>query len=1032
MNISRFATIPSHHRSKGPLLAAVVGCLLAAVRGQSQALTFVGATVAGGGGEGVGGNYYERGTIGFSGISRFGSPLILSAPTNLTALCGDSITLSAPSLSVSGSAPFSYQWLFSDSPLSGATNSSYGFTASGATAGSYKVIITNAYGAATSTLANVTVLDRAPPAFTIQPQSQVCLPGSQINFDANAVACVSVNYQWRFNGSNVGGATNSNFTLQNVTANQSGRYDVLATNVAGVVTSAVAVLTVHEPPIGSDSWVRRYSEPGTNSAVANAVAVDASGNVFVTGYSVATNGLADYVTIAYSSAGVALWTNKYNGSGNGDDQAVAIAVKGNGNVIVTGQSFGSGGYYDYATIAYSGSGVPLWTNIFTANNSDAKPSAVAVDGGGNVCVTGSSLSGSAYATIAYSSMGVPLRTNIWSYLYSPTMASALALDDSGNVYVTGQASQSVSHDPEYATLAYSGTGVPLWTNFYDPGAASAVAVDSKGDIFVTGSGYVTIAYSNTGVPLWTNSYSGPSGDDNARDIAVDDDGNVYVTGVSQDDSSLTMTYATVAFSGDGTCLWTNLYSGPGDTQLVSVAAVAVAVDSKAHILYVTGYSTGIGSDYDYATVAYSTTGLALWTNRYNGPANGPDQPQTKGSLAVGPDGSVYVTGSSQSDASTGKTDFATGKYTSAVPPMLIVQPQGGAFNAGATDKVSVAACASPPASYQWLLNGSPIPGATNSDYSFSVSAATVGRYLAVATNIYGAVTSSVATVRLPETSFTENFDGLTVPPNLEVAAGYVFGTNSSPPGKAQNTSGNLSYIRTVADNYATLDFTFQVTVSVTNGFGLFIAFVGIGSGLGDPAYSGEPGGSAYLGCDFVTHFGGELYFFTAPGFGAGHNGVAISPNSLLSGGTHRVQIQKQGDVLSFGLHLNYAGGPFVATYSTNLSLSANLSYLNATNSHLFFGTMAPQITFDDLFIAVAGFNRLRLELLNNGQANLGFLGNPGLYYALDWTHSLNPPVTWLPLTTNQAATDGSILFTNTPSPAPTNDFYRTRYVTNAP
>jgi hypothetical protein len=813
-----------------------------------------------------------------------------------------------------------------------------------------------------------------------------------------------------------------------------GPYYVIVTNVAGAATSAVAVLTV-QGPNGFEAWVQRYNEPGTNSAVANAVAVDASGNVFVTGYSVVTNGLADYVTIAYSSAGVALWTNRYNGSGNGDDQAVAIALGGNGNVIVTGQSFGSGGYYDYATVAYSGTGVPLWTNTFNRDNSSAaQASAVAVDGSGNVYVTGAS--GSIFGTIAYSSMGVPRWTNTWN-INQVALPDALATDNTGNVYVTGRIlDPPFFNNLGFATIAYSTAGIPLWTNLcYSSSQASSVAADSMGDIFVTGSGYVTIGYSNAGVPLWTNSYSGPSDNGNAQGIAVDDAGNVYVTGVSWD-SSLTAMYATVAFSRDGSCLWTNLYSGPGDTQPSSAAAVAVVVDSKAHILYVTGYSTGTGSDYDYATVAYSTTGLPLWTNRYNGPANGPDQPQSKASLAVGPDGGVYVTGSSQSDTSTGKTDFTTVKYTSAVPPMLLAQPQGGTFNSGFTDRVSVAACASPPASYQWLLNGSPVSGATNSDYSFSVSAATVGRYLAVASNIYGAVTSSVAAVRLPESSLTENFDGLTVPPSLEVAAGYVFGTSSSPAGRAQNSSGSRSYIRTVADNYATVDFTFQVTVTVANGGGPNIAFVGIGSGLGDPGYFGEPGGSAYLRCDpddFVSLYGGALNFFTAPGFGPGHNGVAISSSSNHPGsGTHRVQIRKQGNLLSFGLHRNYAGGPFVATYSTNLSLSANLSYLNATNSRLFFGTMAPQTTFDDLSIAVVGFNRLKVGLLNSGQANLGFLGNPGLYYALDWTHSLTPTVRWLPLTTNQAATDGSILFTNAPSPGPTNDFYRTRYVTNFP
>ncbi len=60
----------------------------------------------------------------------------------------------------------------------------------------------------------------------------------------------------------------------------------------------------------------------------------------------------DYATIGYSSAGVPLWTNRYNGPGNGQDWAWALAVDASGNVIVTGFSY-NGVDYDYATIKYS-------------------------------------------------------------------------------------------------------------------------------------------------------------------------------------------------------------------------------------------------------------------------------------------------------------------------------------------------------------------------------------------------------------------------------------------------------------------------------------------------------------------------------------------------------------------------------------------------------------------------------------------------------------------------------------------------------
>ena len=90
------------------------------------------------------------------------------------------------------------------------------------------------------------------------------------------------------------------------------------------------------------AWVRTYDGLANNYDVANAIAVDDSGNIYVTGYSIGSDSYYDYATIKYNSYGNVIWVRRYNGPGNDYDYANALVVDGSGNVYVTGYSRGSG------------------------------------------------------------------------------------------------------------------------------------------------------------------------------------------------------------------------------------------------------------------------------------------------------------------------------------------------------------------------------------------------------------------------------------------------------------------------------------------------------------------------------------------------------------------------------------------------------------------------------------------------------------------------------------------------------------------
>jgi uncharacterized delta-60 repeat protein len=442
--------------------------------------------------------------------------------------------------------------------------------------------------------------------------------------------------------------------------------------------------TIKYSGAGALLWANRYNGAANYDDQPQALVVDLNGNVIVTGFSYNSAGASDWSTLKYSGAGVPLWTNRFNGPGSGNAQANAVVADPNGNVYVAGYSTGSGGNPDYVTIAYSSGGMALWTNRYngSANNSDFA-NAMAIDASGNVIVTGTSVGSGGnydYATVAYSGAGVPLWTNRYNGPGNGTDdAEAVAVDGNGNAFVTGYSVGNGTSD-DYATVAYSSTGVPLWTNRYDgityQDDAADIVVDGNGNVIVTGSSlafnsstdFITIKYSNGGVPLWTNRYNGVvSSSDVAQAVAVDTQGNVFVTGYTVGNGS-GFDYATIGYSSAGLALWTNIFNGPANANDL---AYSVKVDKSGNVI-VAGNSTGVGSGQDFTTIEYSGAGMALWTNRYNGPANSDDALPTRSCLGIGPDGSVFVTGASRAYANGTSHDYATVKYmTSATLPVRL-------------------------------------------------------------------------------------------------------------------------------------------------------------------------------------------------------------------------------------------------------------------------------------------------------------------------------------------------------------------------
>ena len=285
------------------------------------------------------------------------------------------------------------------------------------------------------------------------------------------------------------------------------------------------------------AWMATYDGPASGTDVAWATAVDELGNVYVAGWSEGIGTGEDYLTIKYDSTGEAQWTARYDSGEEGyGDRAYAIAVDGSGNVYVTGYSETSATAEDYLTIKYDSAGEEQWTARYDgpANDFDgAYGMALYEDGYGDVYVyvTGTSMGAGTegdYATIKYDGdTGNEVWGEVARYdgpahghdypgfagMYGPYPCQPIAVDDLGNAYVTGQSQSSVaSIDFDYATVKYqSDNGTQLWAKRYDGLAngwdvATSIAVDRLGNTYVTGISEQSVSYAYL-VDVWGSSGS---------------------------------------------------------------------------------------------------------------------------------------------------------------------------------------------------------------------------------------------------------------------------------------------------------------------------------------------------------------------------------------------------------------------------------------------------------------------------------------------------------------------------------------------
>jgi hypothetical protein len=400
---------------------------------------------------------------------------------------------------------------------------------------------------------------------------------------------------------------------------------------------------------------------GNNNDDSRVVTSDAAGNVYVIGdftsttFTVGSTALTnlggiDIFVAKYNSSGQVLWAKSIGGTSN--ESGRGIALDANGNVYITGYFFSpsitvgpntlnntASGTSDIFIAKLDSSGNALWAKSIGGTDQDYAQR-ITTDATGNVYLTGNYYSSSiafGSATLTQSGGGdmfIAKYDSSGNALWAKSAVGAgydlgfcIATDPSGNVVVGGAfTSDSLTFGTvtltntatmqEIFVVKYAGDGTVLWAvQSVDSGTVNAwdICADASGNFYLAGSSraaisfgsvhlpnagnydMIVVKYNSAGTVQWARS-AGGSADEEARSISVDHKNNIWVTGV---------------FGSSSIMLGSNQLNNAGGSNIF-----LMAYDSLANVLWAQA-AGGPGYDNAYSITA-KTNGRVYFAGKFLG------------------------------------------------------------------------------------------------------------------------------------------------------------------------------------------------------------------------------------------------------------------------------------------------------------------------------------------------------------------------------------------------------------------------------
>ncbi len=732
------------------------------------------------------------------------SPVILTQPQSITATNVNPTNVTF-TVGAAGGTPLRYQWRFNGVNISGATNVSYTLVnAQFTNAGNYSVVVTNYLGSTNS--ANAVLTMKSPPKITVQPLGQTAVVSNSATFSVTANGTTTLAYQWKLNGTNIGGATTSTYTKSNLALTNAGNYTVMITNSFGSVTSSNAVLSV----VSSASAPVITAQPQPKIAVAGtsasfSVTVSGTSPLFyqwkVNGTNLATGTTSVYTIPNVQLANAGNYSVVVTNSAGMDTSfsvplavhyALSIGISGDGtvtkspnaatyapNTVVTlTPSASFTGWSGDASGSASPLSVTMTTNktitatfgntdvIVESRNTDgsAPSSSVYTDfnfSNSSLKSSASPLSGSTNQGSRYASAGVPY------FIVKPT------LNEAGGIYtveITHGLASSISTDIVVTNSVTGGTMSSSSTTAFQKDAADNVWISVGNLTLNAGVSNPNLKFGYSSGTL--NSSTGRFYSDAVRFTHLP---LPFVTTQPMSQTNLpgaNVTFAVEAvratsyqwkFNGTNlaggttsTYTRTNAQASHGGNYSVLVSGSNGSILSSNAVLTVLtppGVSTGPqnqtvnqGQNAVFNVIGSGTAPLSYqWRFLGVNIAGETNSSYTRVSAQPADAGtySVIVKNSAGSAVSSDAT------LTVRTPPMIVTDPIDQTVNPGTPVTFTVSASGAGPLFYQWDFDGDPIAGATNTFYSIgSAQQADAGFYSVVVSNIAGSVQSDAAALNV--------------------------------------------------------------------------------------------------------------------------------------------------------------------------------------------------------------------------------------------------------------------------------------------